>query len=192
MTHGKKIYKLQRSKDHRDALINNLCKSLIEHHRIRTTLAKAKAVRPFAEKLVTLGRHALTPGGNNEKERKANVVHLNRQAFAKLRDRDLVYKLFHEIAPASKDRNGGYTRITKLGRRQSDSAPMAFIEWVDVFVPKQDDAAAAEPEAEAKDKEKEKGGEAGADKPKKAKTAKASKTTTKEKKEKEKSKPAKA
>jgi large subunit ribosomal protein L17 len=188
MTHGKKIYKLQRPKDHRDALINNLCKSLIEHHRIRTTLAKAKAVRPFAEKLVTLGRHALTPAGNDEKERKANVVHLNRQAFAKLRDRDLVYKLFHEIAPASKDRNGGYTRITKLGRRQSDSAPMAFIEWVDVFVPRQDTAEAAEPEAEAKGKEK--AGEAGGEKPKKAKTAKASKTTTKEKKEK--AKPAKA
>jgi large subunit ribosomal protein L17 len=190
MTHGKKIYKLQRPKDHRDALINNLCKSLIEHHRIRTTLAKAKAVRPFAEKLVTLGRHALTPNGSSDKERKAHVVHLNRQAFAKLRDRDLVHKLFHEIAPASKDRNGGYTRITKLGRRQSDSAPMAFIEWVDVFVARQDTAEAAEPEAEAKDKETEKAEESAAAKPKKAKATKAKSEAGKEKKKK--AKPAKA
>lgn len=175
MTHGKKISKLQRRKSHRDALINNLCKSLIEHHRIRTTLAKAKALRPFAEKLVTLGRHALTPAGGSEKERKAKVVHLNRQAFAKLRDRDLVFKLFHEIAPASKDRPGGYTRITKLGQRQSDSAPMAFIEWVDVFVPKQDTAEPAAPEAEAEEA-----------KPKKAKAKKSegAKKAPKAKKEK--------
>lgn len=156
MTHGKKISKLQRRKSHRDALIKNLCKSLIEHHRIRTTLAKAKAVRPFAEKLVTLGKRALKPAGRNEQERGASVVHLNRQAFAQLRDRDLVFKLFHEIAPASKDRPGGYTRITKLGQRQSDSAPMAFIEWVDAFVPKQDTAEPAEPEAAAKPEEKPK------------------------------------
>ncbi|MCE9519447.1 MAG: 50S ribosomal protein L17 [Verrucomicrobia bacterium] len=146
MTHGKKISKLQRRKSHRDALIKNLCKSLIEHNRIRTTLAKAKAVAPFAEKLVTLGKRALKPTGKNEQERGANVVHLNRQAFAKLRDRDLVFKLFHNIATASKDRPGGYTRITKLGQRQADSAPMAFIEWVDTFVQKEE---AVEPEAAA-------------------------------------------
>jgi len=161
MTHGKKISKLQRRKSHRDALINNLCKSLIVHRRIRTTLAKAKAVRPFAEKLVTLGKRALKPAGRNDQERGASIVHLNRQAFAKLRDRDLVFKLFHEIAPASKDRPGGYTRITKLGQRQTDSAPMAFIEWVDSFVPKQDTAEAAEPEAAAKPEEKPKKAKAG-------------------------------
>ena len=199
MTHGKKISKLQRPKDHRDALINNLCKSLVEHHRIRTTLARAKALRPFAEKLVTLGRRALTPGGGNDKERRAHVVHLNRQAFARLRDRDLVHKLFHEIAPASKDRNGGYTRITKLGRRQSDSAPMAFIEWVDVFVRKQETTEASEPEAEAKGKGKDEGGEApAAEKPKKTRTTKAKaegateKKKEKTKEKKEKAKPAKA
>jgi large subunit ribosomal protein L17 len=161
MTHGNKKSKLQRRKSHRDALIKNLCKSLIEHHRIRTTLAKAKALRPFAEKLVTLGKRALKPAGGNEQERGASVVHLNRQAFAELRDRDLVFKLFHEIAPASKDRPGGYTRITKLGQRQSDSAPMAFIEWVDAFVPKQDTAELAEPEADKKSEDKPKKARAG-------------------------------
>jgi large subunit ribosomal protein L17 len=182
MTHGKKISKLQRRKSHRDALIKNLCKSLIEHRRIRTTLAKAKAVRPFAEKLVTLGKRALKPAGNNDQERGANVVHLNRRAFAELRDKDLVFKLFHEIAPASKDRPGGYTRITKLGQRQADSAPMAFIEWVDAFVPKQDTAELAEPEVAEKSEEKpkkakaEKSGEAGkAPKPRKTKKAAADK-----------------
>jgi large subunit ribosomal protein L17 len=162
MTHGKKTSKLQRSKSHRDALIKNLCKSLIEHHRIRTTLAKAKAVRPFAEKLVTLGKRALKPAGSNDQERGASVVHLNRQAFAQLRDRGLVFKLFHEIAPASKDRPGGYTRITKLGQRQSDSAPMAFIEWVDTFVPKQETPEPAVEEAKEV-----------TEKPKKARKAKA-------------------
>ncbi len=182
MTHGNKKSKLQRRKSHRDALIKNLCKSLIEHHRIRTTLAKAKAVRPFAEKLVTLGKRALKPAGGNEQQRGANVVHLNRQAFAELRDKDLVFKLFHQIAPASKDRPGGYTRITKLGQRQADSAPMAFIEWVDSFVPKQDTAELAEPEADAKSEGKAKkakaekaAGDDKAPKAKKEKKAKADK-----------------
>lgn len=147
MRHGKKIYKLQRRKSHREALMNNLCKSLIEHRRIRTTVAKAKALRPMADRLVTLGKQALNPPGKNEQEKKARIVHLNRQAFAKLQSRALVFKLFHEIAPASKDRQGGYTRITKLGQRHSDSAPMAFIEWVDAFVPKRETPEAAEPEA---------------------------------------------
>jgi large subunit ribosomal protein L17 len=108
----------------------NLVISLIEHRRIRTTLAKAKAVRPFAEKMVTLG--------------KAGTLHARRNAVSYLRHKNVVKKLFEEIAPASKDRAGGYTRITKLGQRRSDSAPMAYIEWVDAFVPK---AAAAPAEA---------------------------------------------
>lgn len=179
MRHGKKTVQLQRRKSHREAMLKNLCKSLIEHRRIRTTLAKAKAVRPIAEKLVSLGKRALKPVGTNEQERKANVVHLNRQAFAKLRDRDLVFKLFHEISVASRDRNGGYTRITKLGQRHSDSAPMAFIEWVDAFVAKSE---APEPEAEKSEKAGKggKGGkseaEAGAA-PKKEKKPKAAKKT---------------
>jgi len=130
MKHGRKTIKLQRKQDHRDALLMNLVISLIEHRRIRTTLAKAKAVRPFAEKMVTLG--------------KAGTLHARRNAVSYLRHKDVVKKLFEEIAPASKDRAGGYTRITKLGQRRSDSAPMAYIEWVDAFVPK---AAAAPAEA---------------------------------------------
>jgi large subunit ribosomal protein L17 len=120
MRHQRKTVKLQRKASHRDALLKNLCKSLIEHRRIRTTLAKAKALRPVAEKLVTLG--------------KRDSLHARRQAFAVLRSKSLVGKLFGEIAVASKERQGGYTRITKLGQRQSDSAPMAFIEWVDAYV----------------------------------------------------------
>lgn len=135
MRHKRKTVKLQRTQSHRDALLKNLCKSLIKHRRIRTTLAKAKAVRPVAEKLVTLGKKALEVQGNNEQETAAKRVHFARLAFAQLRDKDLVKKLFNEIAVASKDRRGGYTRITKLGQRQSDSAPMAYIEWVDFAAP---------------------------------------------------------
>ncbi|HSJ01535.1 MAG TPA: 50S ribosomal protein L17 [Verrucomicrobium sp.] len=137
MRHQRKTVKLQRKASHRDALLKNLCKSLIEHRRIRTTLAKAKALRPVAEKLVTLG--------------KRDTLHARRQAFAVLRSKTLVSTLFGVIATASKERPGGYTRITKLGQRQSDSAPMAFIEWVDAFVP----ASAAAAAAEVKDAEAE-------------------------------------
>ncbi len=133
MKHGRKIVKLQRKQDHRDALLMNLTCSLIEHRRIRTTLAKAKALRPYAEKLVTLG--------------KRGTLHARRTALSSLRHKDMVKKLFEEIAVASKDRVGGYTRITKLGQRRSDSAPMAYIEWVDAYVPKT--TAAPEPEAAA-------------------------------------------
>ncbi len=122
MNHGRKVPKLQRDAAHRKALLANLACSLIEHRRIRTTLAKAKALRPYAEKLVTLG--------------KRGDLHARRQAIGTLHQPGIVKKLFEEIAPASKERQGGYTRITKLGQRRSDSAPMAFIEWVDAFVPK--------------------------------------------------------
>ncbi len=135
MKHGRKIVKLQRKQDHRDALLMNLTCSLIEHRRIRTTLAKAKALRPYAEKLVTLG--------------KRGTLHARRTALSSLRHKDMVKKLFEEIAVASKDRAGGYTRITKLGQRRTDSAPMAYIEWVDAFVPQAVETAAAAPAAEA-------------------------------------------
>src|SRR5690348_5740338 len=121
MNHGRKVPKLQRDASHRKALLANLVCSLVEHRRIRTTLAKAKAVRPLAEKMVTLG--------------KRGDLHARRTAVAELRHKDVVKKLFEEIAVASKERKGGYTRITKLGQRRSDSAPMAFIEWVDAYVP---------------------------------------------------------
>jgi large subunit ribosomal protein L17 len=130
MNHGRKVPKLQRDAAHRKALLANLVCSLVEHRRIRTTLAKAKALRPVAEKLVTLG--------------KRGDLHARRTAVAELRHKEVVKKLFEEIAVASKDRKGGYTRITKLGQRRSDSAPMAYIEWVDAYVPAATKAAEAE------------------------------------------------
>ncbi len=117
MRHQKKTVKLGRTAEHRKALLANQVCSLIEHQRIKTTLAKAKAVRPLAEKMVTLG--------------KKGSLHARRTALAVLRQKDAVKKLFDDIAPRSADRNGGYTRIIRLGVRKSDSAPVAFLEWVD-------------------------------------------------------------
>jgi len=117
MRHQKKTVKLGRSQAHRDSLLANQVCSLIIHQRIRTTLAKAKAARPLAEKMVTLG--------------KKGTIHARRTAAAYLHQADAVKKLFEEIAPRSASRAGGYTRIVKLGARKSDSAPMAVLEWVD-------------------------------------------------------------
>lgn len=117
MRHQKKTVKLGRTAEHRKALLANQVCSLIEHQRIKTTLAKAKAVRPLAEKMVTLG--------------KKGSLHARRTALAILRQKDAVKKLFDDIAPRSADRHGGYTRIIKLGQRKSDSAAVAFLEWVD-------------------------------------------------------------
>ena len=102
-------------------MMANLACSLIKEKRVRTTLAKAKALRPVAERLVTLG--------------KRGDLHARRQAVAYLRQKDAVKELFESIAAASADRQGGYCRITKLGPRQSDAAPMTYIEWVDLAVP---------------------------------------------------------
>jgi large subunit ribosomal protein L17 len=117
MRHQNKTVKLGRSQAHRDSLLANQVCSLIIHQRIRTTLAKAKATRPLAEKMVTLG--------------KKGTLHARRTATAYLHQPAAVKKLFEEIAPRSASRAGGYTRITKLGPRKSDSAPMAVLEWVD-------------------------------------------------------------
>ena len=117
MRKRRKTVKLQRDAAHRRSLLANLTCSLIEHGKIRTTLAKAKALRPVAEKMVTLG--------------KRGDLHARRQAVAFLRHKDIVKTLFADIAPAAADRQGGYCRITKLGARVSDSAPMALIEWMD-------------------------------------------------------------
>jgi large subunit ribosomal protein L17 len=117
MRHQKKTIKLGRTAEHRKALLANQVCSLIAHQRIKTTLAKAKAVRPLAERMVTFGKNG--------------SLHARRMALSMLRQKDAVKKLFDEIAPRSADRNGGYTRIVKLGQRKSDSASMAFIEWVD-------------------------------------------------------------
>jgi len=138
MRHQKNTVKLGRSQAHRDALLANQVVSLIEHSRIKTTLAKAKAVRPFAEKLVTLG--------------KKNTLHARRTALSYLRHNEgAVHRLFDEVAPRAAERKGGYTRIVKLGQRASDSAPMAFIEWVDSSVVEE---AAPEPKATTKTKAK--------------------------------------
>ncbi len=117
MRHQNKTVKLGRTAEHRKSLLANQVCSLIEHQRIKTTLAKAKAVRPLAEKMVTLGKNG--------------SLHARRTALAVLRQKDAVKKLFDDIAPRSSARPGGYTRIIKLGARKSDSAPVAFIEWVD-------------------------------------------------------------
>jgi large subunit ribosomal protein L17 len=117
MRHRKQRHKLSRDPAHRKALLMNLSREVIDHERIRTTHAKAKAVRPEVEKLITLG--------------KRGDLHARRQALAALgQDKFVVYKLFEEIAPRYSERQGGYTRILKLGPRPSDAAEMALIELV--------------------------------------------------------------
>jgi large subunit ribosomal protein L17 len=122
MRHRRKTVKLGRTQAHRDALLSNLACSLIEHHRIKTTVAKAKALRPYVEKLVTKARRG--------------TIHDRRIVAAKLgnnsvRVEKVVRKLFVEIAPLNATRPGGYTRIIKLGPRNGDAAPMALIEFVE-------------------------------------------------------------
>ncbi len=117
MRHGKAGKKLGRDSAHRKALYSNLAGALITHGRIETTEAKAKAVRPYAEKLITLG--------------KRGDLHARRLAMAELRSNDVVHKLFADVAPRFAERNGGYTRIVKLGPRLGDAANMALIEFVD-------------------------------------------------------------
>jgi large subunit ribosomal protein L17 len=117
MRHHRAGRKLGRDASHRKALYANLTGSLIEHGRIRTTVAKAKEVRPIAEKMITLARRG--------------DVHSRRQALAYLRSQDVVHKLFSEVAPRFADRPGGYSRIVKIGPRAGDSAEMAYLELVD-------------------------------------------------------------
>jgi large subunit ribosomal protein L17 len=117
MRHARSGKKLGRDSAHRKALYSNLAGALIEHGRIETTEAKAKAVKPFAEKMITLG--------------KRGDLHARRQALAALRSNDVVHRLFADIAPRFEDRPGGYTRIVKLGPRQGDAAEMVYLELVD-------------------------------------------------------------
>jgi large subunit ribosomal protein L17 len=116
--------RLGRSKGHRKALRRTLIKQLFEHERIRTTKAKAQLIRGEAEKLITLAKRG------NDAETPA-MVHARRQAAAKLNDNEIVRKLFDDIAPRYTDRNGGYTRMLKLGQRQGDSAEMVVLELVE-------------------------------------------------------------
>ena len=117
MRHGKSRHKLSRDSAHRRSLLRNLCREVIEHERIKTSQAKAKAVKPEVEKLITLA--------------KRRGLHARRQALSDLgQDRFVVHKLFEELAPRYADRPGGYTRIVKLGPRRSDSTEMVFLELV--------------------------------------------------------------
>jgi len=118
MRHLKRTAKLGRTGEHRNAMLRNLVCSLIKHKRITTTLAKAKAARSVAEKMVTLG--------------KKGTLHHRRLAVARLHQPDAVKILFNEIAPAQKERHGGYTRIVRLNQRQGDAAQRAILEWVDL------------------------------------------------------------
>jgi large subunit ribosomal protein L17 len=118
--HHKSGRKLGRDASHRKALYANLTGALIEHGRIKTTVAKAKEVRPVAEQMITLGRR----GG----------VHARRQALKFLRSQDVVHKLFSDVGPRFKDREGGYSRIVRIGPRLGDAAEMAYLELVD-FTP---------------------------------------------------------
>jgi large subunit ribosomal protein L17 len=128
MRHRKRTAKLGRTSSHRNAMLANMVCSLIKHKRVITTLAKAKAVRSVAEKMVTLG--------------KSGTLHDRRLAAARLHQEDAVKILFGEIAPTQKGRNGGYTRIIKLRARQGDAAEEAILEWTDL-------SGTATPEAKA-------------------------------------------
>ncbi|ABC23460.1 50S ribosomal protein L17 [Rhodospirillum rubrum] len=117
MRHGMSGRKLNRTSSHRKAMFANMAASLLKHEQIKTTLPKAKDLRPIAEKLITLG--------------KGGTLHDRRQAHAILRDDAVVAKLFAVLGPRYKDRQGGYSRILKAGFRYGDAAPMAVIELVD-------------------------------------------------------------
>ena len=140
MRHLKRTAKLGRTSEHRNAMLANLVCSLIEHKRVTTTLAKAKAARSVAEKMVTLG--------------KKGTIHHRRLAASRLHQEDAARILFKEIAPAFKDRRSGYTRIIKLENRQGDTAQRAILEWVDTIVTAPEPAEAAPAAAEAKPEEK--------------------------------------
>ena len=117
MRHRNGLRKLNRTSAHRQAMLRNMCVSLLQHEAIKTTVPKAKELRRVVEPLITLAKDATL----------AN----RRLAFNRLRDRDIVTKLFNELGPRYKARPGGYTRILKMGFRIGDNAPMAFVELVD-------------------------------------------------------------
>jgi large subunit ribosomal protein L17 len=116
--------RLSRGKDERIALRRILIKQLFEHERIQTTRAKAEAIRGQAEKMITLAKRGRNAEG-------ADAVHIKRLAFARLGDKDIVAKLFDDIAPRFENRQGGYTRMVKLGPRYGDSAEMVLLELVE-------------------------------------------------------------
>ena len=125
MRHNKHHASLGVTREHRRAMLSNLAASLIDHGRIQTTLTKAKALRPFIEKIITKAKQAAA------KTERKDAIHLRRLALADIRDENAVAKLFNELHKEFANRNGGYTRIYKLGpQRQSDAAELALIEFV--------------------------------------------------------------
>ena len=152
MRHLKRTAKLGRTGTHRNAMLANLVCSLIKHRRVQTTLAKAKAARSVAEKMVTLG--------------KSGTVSDRRLAVARLHSEEAAKTLFNELAPVFKDRRGGYTRIIHMNQRNGDAAQLAILEWVDTPV-----EAAPSPEATKSEETTAEGAEP------KAKKAKRSKKT---------------
>ncbi len=158
MRHRKKVKKLGRPTGHRKALLRNLASQIILHHEIKTTLAKAKAARSFIERLITYA--------------KKDTVHARRLAFKQLQNRTLVKKLFDEIGPAFEDRNGGYTRVIKLGQRRGDGAELAILQLVGfessmVETPKKAKKQKAKPKAQPAEEKTPEAQEASANKGKK-------------------------
>ena len=177
--------KLSRHTQHRELMFRNMVVSLLQYERIKTTLAKGKELRSWADKIITLG--------------KKGTLHARRQAFALLRNEGIVKKLFDEIAPKFKDREGGYTRVYRLGWRQGDGAPLSLVELVTYALPKEKKKSTmtkakevlekVTPKKKAKVEKKEKEKEKGKEKEKKEKKAKKEeKEAPKEKKEKPKKK----
>ena len=136
MRHRVDTFKIGRSGAHRRAMLANMVSSLFANGQIETTLVKAKAARSFAERLITIG--------------KKGDLHRRRIAIAKLRDKSAVKRLFDEIAPGYEGRNGGYTRILKLGKRRGDSAEMCILQLVEADVKAAADTKAEDAAAEAK------------------------------------------
>lgn len=147
MRHRKAGRKLKRTASHRKALLNALATELIRHKKIQTTLAKAKEVRPFVERLITRAKNALTKENENNKK----DIHARRLISKYIKDREVVKELFTEIAPKVAQRPGGYTRIIKLGQRLGDAAPLGILELVDFNVLKE------KPKSETKLKQEKKG-----------------------------------
>ncbi len=179
--------KLSRHTQHRELMFRNMVVSLLQHERIKTTLAKGKELRSWADKIITLG--------------KKGTLHARRQAFALLRNEGIVKKLFDEIAPKFKDREGGYTRVYRLGWRQGDGAPLSLVELLTYTLPEEKkkstmtkakevlEKVTPKKKAKGEKKEKEKEKEKGKEKEKKEKKAKKEeKEAPKEKKEKPKKK----
>ncbi|MBA4147384.1 MAG: 50S ribosomal protein L17 [Verrucomicrobia bacterium] len=155
MRHLKRTAKLGRTSEHRNMMLANLVCSLIKHKRVTTTLAKAKAARPVAEKMVTLGKSGTLHDRRLAAARlhqQTRSQHETKEAREKWRaNEDVVRILFDEIAPVFKDRRGGYTRILKLGQRQGDAANLAILEWVELPVAEATSATTEAPATETKE-----------------------------------------